>query len=547
MLQEWPLPLNAPSGLTLTSDGSLGAIWARDQTVLLDLVNGQIRNSIPRTSTHGCGRFLNREPIFIDGSRSRVVVWHYESGKQSILSEAVSSLTLSPDEEILATRWSSNRADILLWSTRTWSRVGLLRPPSDAPTFGWSDLAFSHHGRWLAAGNQAGDTTVLDVPTGAVLMHWTNSPGRTVFGVRFAPDDSRLVAVNSAQEVRVWETTNWSSSVVLQGHSHEVWSVAFTPDGTRLFTGDKEGVVKVWDPATQPPQNRYLFEQSCSAWLSPDGLRLHAVTDDRTNWVAYHCDLTKGQIVRSHGYPSTSVSAYTVSPDGGWLATALRDGNVEVRSLTDGAQMNINSTGVVDHILFQCDGKALWLRTTDSRLSLFSLPELQWIRSVSISGAPLRASPELLVTLDPTTRKRIRLFSSQDGQELSPFVAHEHDVATLDMTPDGRWLVSGGDDGLVCLWSLAEPRLYWSQRTQLDGVAAVAVSPDAQTIAAYSRQTVSLWHVPTNRRTGVLPSATRDLDAIGFSANGRVLFGLGPWDSGHAAVELWSGNTSDHR
>jgi len=47
--------------------------------------------------------------------------------------------------------------------------------------------------------------------------------------------------------------------------------------------------------------------------------------------------------------------------------------------------------------------------------------------------------------------------------------------------------VSGGYDNFVCLWSLAEPRLRWRQRTQLDGAAAVAVSPDAQTIAAYSQ------------------------------------------------------------
>ena len=43
---------------------------------------------------------------------------------------SVSSLTFSPDEEVLATRSESNRADILLWSTRTWDRVGRLRPPS---------------------------------------------------------------------------------------------------------------------------------------------------------------------------------------------------------------------------------------------------------------------------------------------------------------------------------------------------------------------------------------------------------------------------------
>ena len=48
-------------------------------------------------------------------------------------------------------------------------------------------------------------------------------------------------------------------------------------------------------------------------------------------------------------------------------------------------------------------------------------------------------------------RKRIRLLSSRDRQELSPLDAHEHDVTTLDITPDGRWMVSGGDDGFVCL------------------------------------------------------------------------------------------------
>jgi WD40 repeat protein len=252
--------------------------------------------------------------------------------------------------------------------------------------------------------------------------------------------------------------------------------------------------------------------------------------------------------VRTQEHPGKSVTAFAVSPDGEWLVTALRDGNIEIRSVTGGTQMALKSPGSVEHIFFQCDGKAMWLRTTDSKLSLFSFPELQWIRSFSISGAPLLASPEWLVTLDPVDRTRVRLFSSRDGQEHSPLHAHENDVATLDMTPDGRWLVSGGNDGLVCLWSLAEPRLHWRQRTQLDGTAGVAVSPDGQTIAAYSQagKSVSLWHVPTKRRTGVLPSATGDLHSIDFSGNGHVLIGLGPSDSGQLAVQLWSGN-SDSR
>ena len=66
--------------------------------------------------------------------------------------------------------------------------------------------------------------TVLDVMSGAVLMHSTNSPRSFIFGVGFAPDDSRLVAVNSAERVQVWETDELDPFIVLPGHLNEVWS-----------------------------------------------------------------------------------------------------------------------------------------------------------------------------------------------------------------------------------------------------------------------------------------------------------------------------------
>jgi hypothetical protein len=312
-----------------------------------------------------------------------------------------------------------------------------------------------------------------------------------------------------------------------------------------MFTGDKEGVVKVWDSKSRPRKTRYDFDKSTSVWLSPDGWHLHAVTEDRNSWVARDRDLKTGEIVRTAEDTSASGAAFAVSPDGSWQATALRDGTIRIRSVTDGTQTTSKSPGTVQFFLFQCDGKAMWVRTTDSKLTLFSVPELKWIRSLSVPRAAFTVSPELLVMVDPANPKTIRLFSATDGQELSPLEAHDGDVKTLDMTPDGRWLVSGGDDGFVCLWSLAERRLHWRQRTQLDGTAGVAVSPDAQTIAAYSQagKSVSLWHVPTKRRTGVLLSATGDLHSIDFSGNGRVLIGLGPSDSGRLAVQLWSGNT----
>ena len=57
---------------------------------------------------------------------------------------------------------------------------------------------------------------------------------------------------------------------------------------------------------------------------------------------------------------------------------------------------------------------------------------------------------------------------------------------------------------------------------------------------------MNAWISAPKRGTGLLALALRDMHTLGFSARGRVVFGMEPRDSGHNAVEFWFGSTSDH-
>jgi WD40 repeat protein len=64
-------------------------------------------------------------------------------------------------------------------------------------------------------------------------------------------------------------------------------------------------------------------------------------------------------------------------------------------------------------------------------------------------------------------------------------------ISSLAFTPDGSRLVSGSEDGSICLWDPEDPRYFrelvaasCSSSSDENGVTCIAVSPDGQTIAA---------------------------------------------------------------
>ncbi len=179
------------------------------------------------------------------------------------------------------------------------------------------------------------------------------------------------------------------------------------------------------------------------------------------------------------------------------------------RLLADGCPLDAH--GQLNALAFSQDGRLLIsggyygpAESAPGTISLWSLPD----------GAPV---------------KQIRVFTWTGGRA---------EVTSLAMSPDGRTLACGGDDGSTKLLSL--PALTTTSTLQSGAwtVPSLAFSPDGKLLAMATgyQRAVQLWSVPDRSLLKSLDTGTAIAYVVAFSPDGRM------FASGHSdyKIRLWS-------
>jgi WD40 repeat protein/serine/threonine protein kinase len=550
----------SPDGEQLASAGGDGAvrIWSSRTGKLLQEFQAHDKAACG-VAFHPAGRHLAST-----GADGLVKVWDLATGREVFRGPCDAIRTFGaaytvafrpPDGRHLA---AGSKGTVRVWD---WESAQLLHslPGHEHHSI---PVGFSPDGRRLATGGAFGTGQNLwDAETGRLLCTLP-AHHHPVTAVVFSPDGGRLALASLDRSVTLWDSTGEHGQTLV--HSGNVLGAAFSLDGRRLATTGEDKNVRIWDPATGREVlglRGHAASCGCVAF-SPDGHRIASASVDRTIrvWDATPLRGDEGQEVFTFTQQNDEVRSVAVSPDGERVVSAGHGPHVKVWNAATGQPIVVfpGHTPVVFSAAWHPDGQRVAtagsegprhaVKVWDARTGRehFAIPVSQEGFAGPYTAVAFRPDGRYLVTGNQDGA--VQVWDAQTGKEVHRLATHGREVRGLVFSRDGQHLASASSDGEVKLWD--PTRLDEKQEPRIPPIRArvpgpslnVAFSPDGRRLATGGEEnTVKIWDVQDGRELRVLRGHNGEVYTVAFSPDkdGRWVASGGE----DSTVKIWDSRT----
>jgi len=390
-----------------------------------------------------------------------------------------------------------------LQETRSW--VGWRNKPKENDP---CKMTFSGHPEAVSACDfSQGSNKLIACATRDCAIHLYNSDSgvlvSTLVGhsgyipaLKFSSDGAQLVSCSWDGSIIVWDVRTELPLKVLTGHDRRVNDIAFSHDGQYLASASWDTTVKIYNtsadfkcihtfPTGEKPVNTVAWSADDKSVLAGcwDGLiKMYSLEDD------HH-----GELLATMSGHSKSVQSLSCSPSGKHFISGSMDQRLllwDAKAKKFISTLSVQSKPI-SSVTYAADGTHLLSASLDATVKVWDANlgrELRQWTSASGFMTTVAFNPnndQIMAT--GSSECAVTIWDLANSVELFVFPdSHRRPITCLEFSPNGKFLVSGSEDGTLLVWDAELGTQFYQLKGPAVSVTGVSWSPNGQLIAASS-------------------------------------------------------------
>ena len=389
---------------------------------------------------------------------------------------------------------------------------------------------------------------VLDIQSKPEMQNRVGGTNRSKNSNNDLSKGTKTVKNNLTQESMQWNLPEDAKARLGKGKIHEI---QYSPDGTILAVASGIGI---WFYDTRTHQEISLLTEHTSVVdclaFSPDGRFLASGSKDGTIllWGYKSADgsvSVQTKLTVDRGEISGLNLAF--SPDGKTLASGTDD-TIQFWDTITGEQKSA-LTSFNTFLSFSPDGTTI-IVCVDRNGTISLWNPITGKHKKTVPGhidrvASVALSPNGKTIAMGSDDGPIHLYDLDTSKNKITLFGHKEYVQCLAFSSDGKMLVSGSRDQTVRLWDVNTGEHKQTLTGHTDWVQSVALSPNGKTISSQQTGdgTIRFWDVDTGTPKNIITGHTAGIGAIAFSPHNKETITI---EHGDGTILFWDTDTGQH-